>query len=213
MLSHDLIQVREEVYTKLKPKQEQQLVLSPKYKEDENLQALLNDVVRYPKQRETLLQFMRQKPPVQKSSFLKISGVSPSSVKTLINNGVLVQQSVIVDRLAVKTAPETPPQVLTDPQQKTLQSIQDDANETNRILLHGVTASGKTEVYIHLVQEMVDKGKQVLFLLPEIALTTQIIKRLYVHFGKCMSVYHSRYTPANVLRFGTRCCNNTPMHN
>ena len=83
------------------------------------------------------------KPPVQKSSFLKISGVSPSSVKTLINNGVLDQQSVIVDRLAVKTAPETPPQVLTDAQQKALQSIRDDANETNRILLHGVTASGK----------------------------------------------------------------------
>ena len=196
LLSHDLIQVREEVYTKFKPKQEQQLVLSPKYKKDENLQALLNDVVRYPKQRETLLQFMQQKPPVQKSSFLKISGVSSSSVKTLIKNGVLDQQSVIVDRLAVKTAPETPPKVLTDPQQKALQSIRDDANETNRILLHGVTASGKTEVYIHLVQEMIDKGKQVLFLLPEIALTTQIIKRLYVHFGQCMSVYHSRYTPS-----------------
>ena len=76
LLSHDLIQVREEIYTKFKPKQEQQLVLSPKYKGDENLQALLNDVVSNPKQRETLLQFMRQKPPVQKSSFLKQPGGS-----------------------------------------------------------------------------------------------------------------------------------------
>ena len=76
---------------------------------------------------------------------------------------MLDQQSVIVDRLSVKTAPETPPQVLTDPQQKALQSIRDDANETNRILLHGVTASGKTEVYVHLVQEMIDKENKFFF--------------------------------------------------
>lgn len=196
LLGYDLIQVREEVYTKFKPRKEQLLSLSPNYKEDKIFQELLDAIVRYPKQRETLLQFMQQKSPVFKTSFMRFSGVSPSSVKTLLKNGVLVQQSIVVDRLEVKTAPETPPQMLTDPQQKALQSIQEDTNPTNRILLHGVTASGKTEVYIHLVQQMIDSGKQVLFLLPEIALTTQIIKRLYVHFGKSMSVYHSRYTPS-----------------
>ena len=163
LLSHDLIQVREEVYTKFKPKQEQQLVLSPKYKKDKNLQALLNNVVRYPKQRRNAIAVYANKNHLLKNHHFKNFGVSPSSVKTLIKNGVLDQQSVIVDRLSVKTAPETPPQLLTDPQQKALQSIRDNTNETNRILLHGVTASGKTEVYIHLVQEMINKEKQVLF--------------------------------------------------
>ena len=59
---------------------------------------------------------------------------------------------------------------------------------------------------MHLIQEVIQQGKQVLFLVPEIALTTQMIQRLYVHFGKSMAVYHSRYTPVSVWRFGTRYC-------
>ena len=101
-----------------------------------------------------------------------------------------------MDRLAAKTEAETPLQALTNPQQQALASLRDDRNQTNRFLLHGVTASGKTEVYMHLIQEFIQEGKQVLFLVPEIALTTQMIQRLYVHFGKSMAVYHSRYTPS-----------------
>ena len=106
------------------------------------------------------------------------------------------QQTVVVDRLAAKTEAETPLQALTNPQQQALASLRDDRNQTNRFLLHGVTASGKPEVYMHLIQEIIQQGKQVLFLVPEIALTTQMIQRLYVHFGKSMAVYHSRYTPS-----------------
>ena len=196
LLNHDLIHVREEVYTKFRPKHQKQLALASSYKSEGALQALIVEIERYPKQRETLLQLMQQQISVQKSDFLRMPGVSKSAVETLIKKGVLDQQKVVVDRLAAKTESETPLQALTSPQQQALASLRDDRNQTNRFLLHGVTASGKTEVYMHLIQEVIQQGKQVLFLVPEIALTTQMIQRLYVHFGKSMAVYHSRYTPS-----------------
>jgi primosomal protein N' (replication factor Y) len=196
LLNHDLIHVREEVYTKFKPKQQKQLFLATAYKSKPALRELLEEIDRYPKQRETLLQLIQQRTSIQKSEFLRLPGVSKSAVKTLIKKGVFDQQTVVLDRLATKTEEETPLQALTSPQQQALVSLCNDQNKTNRFLLHGVTASGKTEVYMHLIQEVIKKGKQVLFLVPEIALTTQIIQRLYVHFGKSMAVYHSRYTPS-----------------
>ena len=196
LLNHDLIHVREEVYTKFKPKQQKQLTIASSYKSEVALQGLLEDIERFPKQRETLLQLIQKQTSVQKSEFLRTLGVSKSAVETLIKKGVLDQQTVVVDRLAAKSEAETPLQSLTSPQRQALASLIDDPNQTNRFLLHGVTASGKTEVYMHLIQEVIKQGKQVLFLVPEIALTTQIIQRLYVHFGKSMAVYHSRYTPS-----------------
>ena len=196
LLNHDLIHVREEVYTKFKPKQQKQLALASSYSSDHALRGLLAKIDRYPKQRETLLQLIQQKTSIQKSEFLRMSGVSKSAVETLIKKGILDQQTIVVDRLTAKTEAETPLQALTSSQRQALDSLHKDINNTNRFLLHGVTASGKTEVYMHLIQEVIQQGKQVLFLVPEIALTTQIIQRLYVHFGKSMAVYHSRYTPS-----------------
>jgi primosomal protein N' (replication factor Y) len=160
------------------------------------LLGLLAKIDRYPKQRETLLQLIQQKTSIQKSEFLRMSGVSKSAVETLIKKGILDQQTIVVDRLTAKTEAETPLQALTSSQRQALDSLHKDINNTNRFLLHGVTASGKTEVYMHLIQEVIQQGKQVLFLVPEIALTTQIIQRLHIHFGKSMAVYHSRYTPS-----------------
>lgn len=196
LLNQDLIHVREEVYTKFRPKQQKQLALVSSYKSESALRGLLKEIDRYPKQRETLLQLIQQQTSIQKSEFLRMPGVSKSAVETLIKKGVLNQQTVVVDRLAAKKEAETPLQALSNSQQQALASLRDDRNQTDRFLLHGVTASGKTEVYMHLIQEVIQQGKQVLFLVPEIALTTQIIQRLYVHFGKRMAVYHSRYTPS-----------------
>ena len=210
LISHDLIHIREEVYAKFKPKQEKQLALSSSYKSDTGLKELLNEIDRYPKLRETLLQFLQQKLPIQKSVFVACTGVSKSSVETLIKRGVLDQQTVVVDRLAAKTESETPLQSLTNPQQQALDSLRNDINKTNRFLLHGVTASGKTEVYMHLIQEVIQQGKQVLFLVPEIALTTQMIQRLYVHFGKSMAVYHSRYTPSERVEVWNKVLSQNP---
>ena len=196
LLNHGLIHVREEVYTKFRPKQQKQLTLASVYNSERALQGLFEEIARYHKQRETLLRLIQQRTSIQKSEFLRMPDVSKSAVETLIKKGVIDQQTVVVDRLATKTEAETPLQALSNSQQQALTSLRDDRNQTNRFLLHGVTASGKTEVYMHLIEEAIQQGKQVLFLVPEIALTTQIIQRLYVHFGKSMAVYHSRYTPS-----------------
>lgn len=196
LLNHGLIHVREEVYTKFRPKQQKQLTLASVYNSERALQGLFEEIARYHKQRETLLRLIQQRTSIQKSEFLRMPDVSKSAVETLIKKGVIDQQTVVVDRLATKTVAETPLQALSNSQQQALTSLRDDRNQTNRFLLHGVTASGKTEVYMHLIEEAIQQGKQVLFLVPEIALTTQIIQRLYVHFGKSMAVYHSRYTPS-----------------
>ena len=196
LLNRGLIHVREEVYTKFRPKQQKQLTLASVYNSERALQGLFEEIARYHKQRETLLRLIQQRKSIQKSEFLRMPDVSKSAVETLIKKGVIDQQTVVVDRLATKTEAETPLQALSNSQQQALTSLRDDRNQTNRFLLHGVTSSGKTEVYMHLIEEAIQQGKQVLFLVPEIALTTQIIQRLYVHFGKSMAVYHSRYTPS-----------------
>ena len=78
------------------------------------------------------------------------------------------------------------------------------------MLLHGVTSSGKTEIYIHLIEEQLKKGKQVLYMLPEIALTTQIILRLKKHFGAVTGVYHSRFSDPEKVEIWKRVAENDP---
>ena len=87
-------------------------------------------------------------------------------------------------------------QPLSPAQQATEDSIQKQFNEKNVVLLHGVTSSGKTEIYIHLIKKAIDEGKQVLYLLPEIALTVQMTRRLQNVFGSRLGIYHSKYSDA-----------------
>ncbi|MCP4312818.1 MAG: primosomal protein N', partial [Bacteroidetes bacterium] len=86
---------------------------------------------------------------------------------------------------------------LTEEQQKGLNEIKEQFLSQQAVLLHGVTSSGKTELYIHLIGEMLDQGKQVLYLLPEIALTTQIIQRIQRVFGNRVGIFHSRYSDSD----------------
>jgi primosomal protein N' (replication factor Y) len=88
------------------------------------------------------------------------------------------------------------PVILTESQGKVFSSIKELFSKHEVVLLHGVTSSGKTEIYIHLIQEQIDLGKQVLYMLPEIALTAQLIERLKKYFGDTIGVFHSRLTPA-----------------
>lgn len=87
-------------------------------------------------------------------------------------------------------------QPLSPAQQAAEDSIQKQFNEKNVVLLHGVTSSGKTEIYIHLIKKAIDEGKQVLYLLPEIALTVQMTRRLHNVFGSRLGIYHSKYSDA-----------------
>lgn len=133
---------------------------------------------------------------IAREEFLRITGVSHAIVRNLIERNILV-----VDYLESASEKEVLSEpvistVLEEPQQKCLEEIKMHFEKTATVLLHGVTSSGKTEIYIHLISEYLRQGKQVLYLLPEIALTSQIIRRLQKVFGNLVHVYHSRFSDA-----------------
>ncbi|MEN8225035.1 MAG: DEAD/DEAH box helicase, partial [Bacteroidota bacterium] len=133
-------------------------------------------------------------PEVRKTVLLKAADATQAPLKELIKKGVFTAEEKAVSRLTDDDAiAEASDIVFNEHQLKTLEGIKEGFREKEVALLHGVTSSGKTEIYIHLIKEAIDQGKQVLYLLPEIALTTQIINRLRKYFGKQVGVYHSRY--------------------
>ncbi len=128
--------------------------------------------------------------PIPKKELLE--GSSESSIKTLIEKHILVQEYYQVDRIQGKKESKKI-SVLSAHQKKALEEIKTCLAQGTPCLFHGVTGSGKTEVYVELIQEYLDQGKQILYLLPEIALTTQLIQRLSSYFGEQVGVYHSRF--------------------
>src|SRR5690606_18047192 len=129
---------------------------------------------------------------LEKSILMK-GDVSPSSLKTLVKNNVLEEFKVIVSRFE-DIEPESESLILADFQEDVLREIKEQFEEKQTVLLHGITGSGKTEIYIQLIKEVLDSGSQVLMLLPEIALTTHIVSRLRKVFGSKMGVYHSKFS-------------------
>jgi len=125
---------------------------------------------------------------------LKDAGSSAANLTGLIKKGILECISLEVGRLTDSRNVTVPLNKLSDSQSAVLDSVHKSFAEKDIVLLHGITSSGKTEIYIHLIEEQLKSGKQILYLLPEIALTTQIILRLQKHFGHLTGVYHSRFS-------------------
>ena len=190
------ITVKEEIYEQYKPKLVKYVRLHADYSSDNSLENLLKELSRAKKQRETVLTFFQlstlNKP--IKAKFLEESaGVSSSILKSLVDKNIFEFYHIQTDRIQFKGATNSL-KTLNEFQEKALSEIKEIFTKKEVILLHGITSSGKTEVYTKLIQEVLDQGKQVLFLLPEIALTTQIITRLQFYFGDQISVFHSKYS-------------------
>lgn len=128
---------------------------------------------------------------ISNSEIRNLHGYSPAIVNGLIKKEILLSFAVKKSRLAHNTTITRSLYTLSEAQNKTLQSIKELFTEKESVLLHGTTSSGKTEIYIHLISEYIKEGKQVLYLLPEIALTTQLTERLRAVFGNRMGIYHS----------------------
>jgi primosomal protein N' (replication factor Y) len=118
---------------------------------------------------------------------------TPSVVKALIDKGFLIEDTEDPGRLPSDVSLQSK-SILNQYQQQALDEIHQQFESKQTVLLHGITGSGKTEIYIHLIEETLKAGKRVLYLLPEIALTTQIVQRLKRHFGGKVGVYHSKYS-------------------
>ena len=134
---------------------------------------------------------------ITREELLKAAGCSSTILKALCDRGLLEEYEVIVDRIPTGQIPaELVIQPLSQAQQNARDAINDAWQQKDVCLLHGVTSSGKTEIYIHLIAEVLKEGKQVLYMLPEIVLTSQLTERLRKVFGNRLGVYHSRYTDA-----------------
>ena len=140
---------------------------------------------------------LRFSPSCEKRLLIEQSGESTAIVRALVERGIFDEYEENTTRLQPFTGNIEPAHPLTAPQQKAKDEIDRYFGyKTPSVLLHGVTSSGKTEVYIHLIQEQLQRGKQVLYLVPEIALTTQLTTRLQAVFGSRLLVYHSRFSDA-----------------
>ena len=131
-------------------------------------------------------------PPWRKSDLLR-QHPSPGALKALVEKGILEEYEEAVSRLERGAAGAMQLNALNAPQQQVLEEIHTLFRSKNTVLLHGITSSGKTEIYFHLIRETLEQGKQVLYLLPEIAITGQMIDRLKRAFGDLAGIYHSRY--------------------
>ena len=203
LVAKEAILIFEKVQEKYTPKVETRIRLLPEIASDKNaLQAVFEAVQGKPKQESILLKYLRDvpvfnKPQLNEKGLDKTSlleeGDSESSLKTLIKNGVFESFKHVVNRIE-EEEPEREAFELSSSQQTALEEIKSHFETKQTVLLHGVTGSGKTEIYIQLIQEVLESGSQVLLLLPEIALTTQIVNRLKQVFGTQMGVYHSKYS-------------------
>lgn len=137
-------------------------------------------------------------------------GISQSSLNTLEKNGVITQEKMEISRFDDQGDGQSSFKELSQHQLTALEEIRSGFDEEKVCLLHGVTGSGKTELYVQLIQENLDQGKQVLFLLPEIALTTQLIQRLSAYFGEQIGVYHSKFNQNERVEIWNHVLQNDP---
>ncbi len=192
-----IIHISEEISDRFKPRRKAYISLNPLYNEAENRKALFQVLERAPKQLDALLAYLKiakQSPLVLKTELLEASGSGVSAVKTLIEKEIFFQEDQVVSRLSAEEAELATTFILSDPQQKAYDEIKDQFSSKDVVLLHGITSSGKTELYIRLIEEAILKGNQVLYLLPEIALTAQMIERLRRCFGNKIGIYHSKFS-------------------
>jgi len=193
----------EEVKEKYKPKIVKKVRLKRVYEGSEEILNLIERLEKTSKQQEVILEYLNHVPlndlltknahGVDKS-LLKKGEISDSSLKTLLEKGILEEFEVVISRLEEGGDFEAQDIQLTEHQDKAVNGIIDQFKSKDVVLFHGITGSGKTEVYIDLVQKVMEGGSQILLLLPEIALTTQIVGRLRKVFGDKMGVYHSRFS-------------------
>lgn len=188
--------VWEALSERYKTKKENFVLFNPQYDTEERMGELLNNWTKAPKQMELLLSYLhliKTSGEVTQAELLKKSGASVAQLNGLAEKKILLIEKRSVDR--IKTLPKAMEVAfeLSAAQQKALQQVTESFATKSVCLLHGVTSSGKTQLYIKLIEAYYKQGKQVLYLLPEIALTAQMIRRLQFHFGGNIAIYHSKF--------------------
>lgn len=196
LIRKSTVYIKEEIYEQYKPKLIKYVRLHPNYSSENSLENLLSELSRAKKQRDVVLSYFQletSKKPIKVKALETASRASSTTIKALVDKNVLEYYLIQTDRISYDGNTNDLKE-LNKFQEQALQEIKTSFKTNEVTLLHGITSSGKTEVYTKLIQETLDSGKQALFLLPEIALTTQIIDRLQHYFGNQISVFHSKYS-------------------
>ncbi len=220
LLEREAIFVKEELKRVYKPKTETRVRLAPDARNEHRLHIFFDELQRRaPKQLDLLMKYLEisgllagEERPVPKRDLLKQAQATPSVFNGLVERGVFQTYQAEVGRLDARLAARTlaAPNPLSPAQQQAHDAILDAFRTRDVCLLYGVTSSGKTEIYIHLIQEMLEQGRQVLYLLPEIALTTQITERLKRVFGARLGIYHSKFPDAERVEIWQRQLSDHP---
>lgn len=198
LVEKKVVAVNQEIYEQYKPKLERHVRLHEKYKNESAMHQLLDELSRAPKQREVIFALFGMTAKgyelIKISELTKESKASAAVIKALIDKEVLEEVKVQAQRFQFEEGELAGKVALNEYQQQALQEIETAFESQDVCLLHGITSSGKTELYVELIEKAVSEGKQVLYLLPEIALTAQLITRLQNYFGEKVLIYHSKYS-------------------
>lgn len=217
LLEKGAVVVNEFLAEKFKPKTESFLKLSEKFSGEEDLKALFDTLSRAPKQLELLMRYIdlsgylknEQPTEIQKKDFISKCSAGSGVINAMISKGIFEIYTKEVGRLNDGTHEKTEVSKLNSFQEEALRSVEKQFIEKPVVLLHGVTSSGKTELYIHLINKVLAEGRQVLYLVPEIALTTQLASRLRCVFGQKLGVYHSKFSDAERVEIWNNVLNDT----
>ena len=213
LIEKGYVQTLQSLKEKYKPKKHRYLRIHPDHSTDEALSSLFDQLKRAPKQSAFLLglyQLKNEEEWVKLSLLKKQLDVTSGLVRILLDKGVIDEQWVQEDRVLLKGMDGDSKPVLSFAQQTALNDIQQQWEEKEVVLLEGVTSSGKTEVYFSLIEEQLKKEKQVLFLLPEISLTAQMVQRLQKRFGEQVTVFHSKFSIHERVEVWKNILHNSP---
>jgi primosomal protein N' (replication factor Y) len=198
LVDKNVLSVQEEVSEIYKPKLIRYVRLHAEFQNSENLQALLEVLKSAAKQKELVLAYFQlfasEKKPVTVKQLAEAANASVAIIKALIDKEIFEEYHLQHDRVNFEENLEENALALSQAQQRAFDEINRNFETKDVNLLHGVTSSGKTEIYIKLIETIIAKDRQVLYLLPEIALTTQLVERLTKHFGNMVAVFHSKYS-------------------
>ena len=196
LFEKNIIVISEELTEKFKPRKKSFILLNPFYRDPINRKILFDVLERAPKQLELLLAYFKlekSQAEISKADLIETSGGSAAVLKTLLDKEIFAQEDKIVSRLSVEEMETFLKFELNVAQENALKQVQSEFLEKDVVLLYGETSSGKTQIYIRLIEQMLLLEKQTLYLLPEIALTTQVIERLREYFGNKVGIYHSKF--------------------
>ena len=197
LVDKNILVLHEEIQESYKPKLVRYVRLHPKYDSNQGLSELLETLKSANKQKEIVMRYFQlsatEKKPITVKKLVEEANSSSAIVKALIEKEIFEDYLLQEDRVNFNGKINQKELQLSAAQHEAFLAIKDSFFQKEVCLLHGVTSSGKTEIYIKLIEEYLETGKQILYLLPEIALTTQLVSRLSAYFGNKVAVFHSKY--------------------